>query len=105
MKKNKDAPIANRAQNNSLSPSKRALAPAQIQVATSELDELFVRAQLKRSHSDTTRSKDELMSKRVILRELQEMKECMIYQQDEGKSEIDIGFLHASPIFLVGADS
>ena len=32
------------------------------------------------------------------------MKESLIYQQDQEKSEIDIGFLHASPIFIDGVD-
>ena len=67
-----------------------------------ELDKEFAKAQLKRNNSDTIRSKDELKSKKMILRELQDLKESLFYQQDQNKSEIDIGFLHASPIFIEG---
>ena len=36
------------------------------------------------------------------MRELQDLKESLVYQQDQEKSEIDLGFLHASPIFIEG---
>ena len=59
---------------------------------------------MRRNNSDSIRSKDELKPKRMILRELQDLKDSLIYQQDIDKSEIDIGFLHASPIFIEGLD-
>lgn len=59
---------------------------------------------MRRNNSDAILSKDELKSKKIILKELQELKESLIYQQDQEKSEIDIGFLHASPIFIDGVD-
>lgn len=67
-----------------------------------DLDKEFIKAQLKRNNSDSIRNKDELKSKRIILRELQDLKDSLFYQQDHTKSEIDIGFLHASPIFIEG---
>ena len=59
-------------------------------------------AQMKRNNSDTIRTKDELKSKKIILKELQDLKDSLFYQQDQDKSEIDLGFLHASPIFIDG---
>ena len=67
-----------------------------------DLDKEYLRVQLKRNNSDTTRSRDELKTKKILIRELQDLKESLFYQQDNDKSEIDIGFLHASPIFIEG---
>ena len=67
-----------------------------------DLDKEFVKAQMKRNNSDTIRSKDELKTKKIILQELQDLKESLFYQQDQDKSDIDIGYLHASPIFVEG---
>ena len=57
---------------------------------------------MRRNNSDSIRTKDELKSKKMILRELLDLKDSLFYQQDSNKSEIDIGFLHASPIFIEG---
>ena len=57
---------------------------------------------MRRNNSDGTRTKDELKTKKIILRELQDLKESLFYQQDHDKSEIDVAFLHASPIFIGG---
>ena len=59
-------------------------------------------AHLRRNNSDSIRTKDELKTKKIILRELQDLKESLFYQQGQDKSEIDIAFLHASPIFIEG---
>ena len=49
-------------------------------VNLNELDQIFIEAQMRRNNSDTIQSKDELKSKKIILRELQDLKESLIYQ-------------------------
>ena len=44
-----------------------------------DLDQEFLKAHLKRNNSDSVRSKDELKSKKIILRELQDLKESLLY--------------------------
>ena len=53
--------------------------PIGYHVNLDELDKEFAKAQLKRNNSDTIRNKDELKSKKMILRELQDLKESLFY--------------------------
>ena len=94
----------NSKRNESPTPRKeKKLEPFQ-QVDINDLDREFMKAQMKRNNSDSLRSKDELKSKKIILRELQDLKESLHIQEEFDKSEIDIGFLHASPIFVQGLE-